>query len=177
MWDELETGIKIYSKSKPFFGEGNRDADIMVIFDHVTDKMNEINQIKGSQEYNILKKIFDFVKIDVNKCYYTTLIKYYTENIIENIFRKESMEYLLYEIYLVKPKYIICIGEEIFNHLYKYHEKKDTDKLLIDISKCANEVFDFYGILLIPLFDMSKIKNMTNKQKKEMVDILRGINK
>lgn len=177
MWDELETSIKIYSKGNVFFGEGDKNADIMVVFDHPTQKMNETKQIKASNEYNVLKKIFDFVNIDIETCYHTFLVKYFSTTLVEEAQRKESLKYLLDEIYLVNPKYIICIGEDAFNYLYKYYAKNDTNKLVIDISKCIGKAYDFYGILLIPLYDMSKIKSLSNKQKKEMVEILRRINK
>lgn len=177
MWDELETSIKIYSKGATFFGEGEKESDIMVVFDHPTEKMNETKQIKASNEYNVLKKILDFVNIDIDKCYLTFLVKYFSLNLIEESQRKEGLQYLLDEIYLVNPKYVICIGEDVFNFLYKYYTKNDTNKLVIDISKCIGKAYDFYGILLISLYDMSKIKGLSNKQKKEMVEILRRINK
>lgn len=177
MWEELETDIKIYAKGSTIFGEGKKDADIMVLFDHPFEEMQNNKQIKATKEYQILKKIFNYVEIDDNKCYYTFLIKYFSSNLVEENLRKESIKYLLDEIYLVNPKYIICVGEDIFNYLYKYYIKNDTNKLVIDISKCVGKAYDFYGILLIPIYDMFKIKSLSYEDKKKMVEILRRVNK
>lgn len=57
MWEELETGIKIYAKNTPYFGEGNKDADILVVFDHPFEK-----QLVGSENFKVLSNIFNFVK-------------------------------------------------------------------------------------------------------------------
>ena len=52
-----------------------------------------------------------------------------------------------------------------------------NEKLVIDISKCVGNVYDFYGIGLIPIYDMFKVKSLTYNEKKKMADILRGVNK
>lgn len=178
MWEELETDIKIYAQNVPLFGEGNKNAKILILFDHPTKEMNDVRQIRVGKEYDILKTIFEYVGIDIKDCYYTLLVKYYIPNLIEDSVRKESMKYLLKEIYLVDPDYIICIGEEIFNYIYKYYTKKrEENKLLVDISQSIGNIYELKGMKIVPMYDMYKIKNLKKVEKQKIVDVLKGITK
>lgn len=189
MWEELEIAIKLNkkcnvenNKSMLFMGQGKIEKpDIMVIFDHPSQDMLEKKSIIDSNEYNILKPIFDYVKIDLNNCYFTTLVKYYNNNIVKDEQRDASMGYLLEEIYLLDPKNILCIGEDLFNYLYKYYTKKNDlynkDKLLVNIHKNVGDMFNFYDIPLIALCEVDKIKKLNRDIKNKLVNSLKGRNK
>ncbi|WP_068268210.1 uracil-DNA glycosylase family protein [Caviibacter abscessus] len=184
MWNELELKIKIdikcnplKSRLEPFVGEGNKNADIFVVFDSITKSMSACKSIIPSDECKMLKTIFEFSKINFDDCFFTTLNRYYNPNIIEYEERNTCMKFLLEEIYLVKPKYIVVVGEEIFNFMYMYYTKKKKNKKYVDIVKNVGTVFDFYGIPLIPIYDMSYISKAKLEEKRKLVQVLKEIKK
>lgn len=184
MWNELELQIKIdnkcnplKSKLDPFIGEGNKNADILVVFDSITKSMAACKSIKLSDEVKKLKTVLEFSKINFNDCFFTTLNRYYNPNIIEYEERRNCMKFLLEEIYLVKPKYIIAVGENIFNFMYMYYTKKNINKKYVDIIKNVGTIFDFYGINLVPIYDIGYISKAKVEEKRKLVQILREIKK
>lgn len=187
MWEDLEIGIKLNDKcnvnkvkTPVFMGQGKKEnPEVMVIFDHPTDIMYNQKNIIGTDDYEVLKNIFDYVKINMNDCYFTTLTKYYNKDIIKDSERKACMSFLLEEIFLLNPKNIVCVGEETFNYLYKYFikENKNEDKIIIDIKKNMGNIFNFYDICLIPIVDMKKIKDLNSTLKKKIVESLKERNK
>lgn len=184
MWKELELQIKICDKcnphglkTSPIIGEGNKNADIVVVFDSISKSMSDSKSIIFSEECKSLKPILKFVKIDFDNCYFTTLTKYYNKGIIGYEERYSCMKFLLEEIYLVEPKYIVVVGENLFNFIYTYYTNKKTNKKLIDITKNVGSVFDFYGIKLIPIYDMEYISKASNEEKRKLVKVLKEMTK
>ena len=109
MWKELELQIKICDKcnphglkTSPIIGEGNKNADIVVVFDSISKSMSDSKSIIFSEECKSLKPILKFVKIDFDNCYFTTLTKYYNKEIIGYEERYSCMKFLLEENLMVE---------------------------------------------------------------------------
>lgn len=184
MWKELELQIKIdskcnplRSKDSPFIGEGNKKANILVVFDNITKSMSNLGSIKLSDEGKMLKTIFEFSKINFDDCFFTTLSRYYNPNIIEYSERHSCIKFLLEEIYMVKPEYIVAVGENIFNFIYMYYTKKKKNKKYVDIIKNVGTIFDFYGMKLIPIYDIGYISKAKVEEKRKLVQVLKEIKK
>ncbi|VWL85415.1 hypothetical protein [Oceanivirga miroungae] len=182
MWEELEKEIKLYDECnylnldvEPILGVGNKKAKFFVLFDSVTDSMNENKDVEKSKEYEKLKVIFNFCEIDLNNCYFTCLDKYYSKNEkIDFEKRKYAMSILLKELFIVKPEYVITIGENILNYIYYYlTDRKDK----IDILKSVGKIFDINNMKFVPIYDIEHIGKLDKKKKKELVEILKEINK
>lgn len=182
MWEELEKEIKLYDESnllkielEPLYGVGNRNAKFLFLFDQVTNSMNENKSIKKSNEFDKLSLILDFVKIDINNCYFTCLNKYYNKmNKIDFENRKYDISLFLKELYLIQPEYIVTVGEDVFNVLFTYYTTKNNK---VDILKNVGKIFDFYGKKLTPIYDMEYVSKINNDKKRELVNILKEINK
>ncbi len=182
MWEEIEKDIKLYDECNylhldqdPIMGIGNKNAKIMVVFDKVTHSMNEKSNILNSIEYEKLKVIFDFVKINIDDCYFTCFNKYYNKmQSIEFKDRKYSMSIFLKEMYLVEPEYIVSVGEDIFNYLYKYYTHKENN---VDILKNVGKIFEFYNKKLIPIYDIEYIGKLNRDKKRELAQVLKEITK
>ncbi len=162
MWEEIEKDIKLYDECNylhldqdAILGIGDKKSNIIIVFDKISHSMKESNSIIRSVEYNKLKIILDFINVDINNCYVTCLNKYY--NKMQDISyddRKYAMSIFLKELYLVNPKYIICVGEDIFNYLYRYYTGKENK---VDILKNVGKIFEFYNLNLIPIYDIEYI--------------------
>lgn len=185
MWEELEIETKLcidnenddnQKISKIFFGEGNKEAKIVVLFEGITEKMLKADSIINSEDINVLKIIFEFTGISLDDCYFTALNKYHKKGIIEESQREDNMRVLLKELYLVNPKYLIVIGQNLFDYIYKYYTKNTSREILVDIGKNVGKIFEFYGMGLIPLYNLQKIHDLKNKDKKVIVELLKGIN-
>ncbi|WP_067141422.1 hypothetical protein [Oceanivirga salmonicida] len=182
MWNEIEKDIKLYEEcnylnidQEPVHGIGNEKAKVVIVFDKVTHSMFEKRGILDSFEYEKLKVIFDFAKIDIKECYFTCLNKYYNKmQSIDYDKRKYAMSIFLKEIYLIEPEYIVSIGEDIFNYLYKYYTKKETN---IDILKNVGKIFGFYGKKLVPIYDIEYISKLSKEKKRELIKVLKEITK
>lgn len=86
------------------------------------------------------------------------------------------MKYLIEEIYLINPKYIISIGEGLFNFIYRYY-MNDYNLSYVDIRKVIGLPYDFYNIGLLPIPDIEYIKRLPNDNKKILYDSIKELNK
>lgn len=181
MWEELDEEIKLCidcnpskSKIEHLLGEGNREAKVVVIFDNITESMINSKSILKSEEVKFLDLILNFSNIKKEQCYYTTLVKYYNSSYTMEKERIASIPYLIKELTLINPEYIIVIGENLFDFLFKYYTNSNEK---VDVVKNVGKIFNFYGTMMIPIYDLAYIKNLKPKDKKKMVDILKEINK
>lgn len=180
MWEEIEKEIKLYDECNYFnldddaiLGIGNKKAKYLILFDSVTESMYENKGIEKSKEFEKIKLIFNYCEINLDNCYFTCLDKYYTKNEkIDFDKRKFSMSIFLKELFIVKPEYVITIGENVLNYIYYYMTNK-KDK--INILKSVGNIFSIGNINIVPIYDMEHISKLDNKKKKELADIIKEI--
>lgn len=149
--------------SRIFMGEGNINADYIIIYEKIDNQLIDNKTIFETKNYEQIAKILDYTKIDKKNCYFTHLIKSSVKNTDDNI-RKKYMKYLLEEIYIVKPKYIYVIGENLLNFIYRYYNKNFKLEFL-DINKIIGNLYEFYGMGLLPIPDIESIKRLDNSKK------------
>lgn len=182
MWDEIyrklssDDKIKVNLKDyKVFMGEGNKNAEIIILLDSVDDDIDNNISLLKSKKFEQIYKILQFSKIDIDRCYFTCLIKSKVREINDDL-RRAYMKYLVEEIYLVNPKYIISIGEGLFNFIYRYY-MNDYNLSYVDIRKVIGLPYDFYNIGLLPIPDIEYIKRLPNDNKKILYDSIKELNK
>lgn len=182
MWEELEKEIRLHTEcdylnlnTEAILGIGNKNAKYLILFDTVSETMQESMSIEKSLEYEKLNVIFNYCQIDMKSCYFTCLDKYYTKKEkIDYKKRKYAMSIFLKEIYLVKPEYIITVGENVLNYLYYYLTEKEEK---IDILKSVGNTFKIGDICIVPIYDIFHISKLGVENKRKLTKILKEINK
>jgi len=125
-------------------GEGNFDADVMIIAEVPSAKEEEYNQNILEDHRHLLLQVLEPLDLTLEDVYFTHLMKYrpYRVNkngrIVSRAPQKEELEffipYLEKEISLIAPKLIITLGNSPFGWLAKDSELRinvKEDQLLV----------------------------------------------
>ncbi|CAM3180598.1 uracil-DNA glycosylase family protein [Streptobacillus felis] len=183
MWKELEYRIRtldVYRNYKEnveiMQGMGNKNANIMLILNDVEKEAFENENILESNKGRVVKNIFNFVGINLDEIYITSLYKLEKSNIIFNSnTTDELLDVLITEIMLVNPKYIITVGEEVFNVLISDSLGKDIKKNNVNINKCVGNIYNYFNKVLVPIYDIQYITKSKKEEKMKIVEVLKLI--
>jgi DNA polymerase-1 len=113
----------------------------------------------------MLKEAADKLNLPLSY-YYTTAVKCVTDKKPSMALIKKCNSYLKEEISIIKPKYVLVVGETAFKALLWDFDLITRRKPEID--SCAGSHIDRDGIIYFPVFDSRTIeKNYTKKYKLE----------
>lgn len=177
MWENLEVEVNICERCNlgknhenvRIVGQGNKEAEIFFLFDEISKKEAENKLLLEDKNGKLLNKFFKYSNLDIQRCYFTTLTKCYKDdNIVEGKHIKACSGFLDTQIVLIKPKYIISVGEKPTKALIKNQK--------IDMKKMFGNKYDYFGITVIPIYDISYfLYKMTDKEKWRIANIFGNI--
>lgn len=162
----------------------NKEAKYLFVFDSYTQEMIKNDSFLKCNEYGILKSIIKFVDISENDMKIIALNKVEKSTEVLTVDAKERFyKIFLYQIIETKPKYIVFIGIEAIRNFFMHYLKENDindDEYYLNIKKYnfydnMDKIYNFDGIKCICIYDMNIIKNITNKEKAKMVEILKKI--
>ncbi|MEN6296300.1 MAG: uracil-DNA glycosylase [Chloroherpetonaceae bacterium] len=150
--DELNAKIKDCLKC-PFgqsrthfvFGDGNPNADILIIGEAPGADEDKIGKPFVGKAGQLLTRIIESVKFSREEVYIANIVKCRPPNNrtpVEDEW-KECLPYLIKQIELIKPKFIMLLGAVPFKALLGSDHQ---------ITKERGQVFDYNGIPTIPTF-------------------------
>ncbi|WP_156300334.1 uracil-DNA glycosylase family protein [Streptobacillus canis] len=183
MWKELEYRVRTLEVFKNYkgtgeimLGQGNRNSDIMLILPDIETKALENGNILESDSGKVLENILKYVGIDIENIYITSLYKLDKEYIRFNSnTTEELLDVLITEIMYVNPKYIVTVGEEVFNLLVSDAIGKNFKNLNININNCVGNIYDYFKKVLIPIYDILYISRAKKEEKVKIVNVLKMI--
>jgi len=157
-WESAQTLEVLYSKIKdclkcPFgqsrthfvFGEGNPDADVMLIGEAPGADEDKIGKPFVGKAGQLLTKIIESVNFTRDEVYIANIVKCRPPNNKTPIEEewKECLPYLIKQIEIIKPKILLLLGAVPFKALLGEQHQ---------ITKERGQVFYFQGIPTIPTF-------------------------
>ena len=151
MWNDLKLEIDICARCilektriNPIVGEGNKKAEILFVLDNISEEEDVKQKLLINRNGKYFKKFLEYSKLDLKRCYFTTLTKCSSHgNLIEKDSISKCHEFLVAQIALINPKYIVT------------------------------EMYDFYGeIKIVPIYDISYLFKATDKEKWKLIKIL-----
>lgn len=139
------------SDELPLFGIGNVNSEVYIIGTNFGFLDNKLNTILKNMVQNVLM-------LDFKNIYMTNIIKCISK--LETNSLKDYVnickDYLIKQIELNKPKYIITIGDS-FNYIM------NNNSQIVDIS---GNIYEYMGAKLIPMLDLNFVyKNPSYKQE------------
>ncbi len=172
MWNDLEMEIEICNKCilerirrKPLMGKGNKKGKILFILDSISQEEDIKNELLSDKSGEYFKKFLEYAKLDMEKCYFTSLTKCssHGEQIqMESI--KKCNEFLVTQIALLNPLFIVTVGE---NPTRSFLEETE------DIKEMAGKIYDYVGNMkIVPIYDISYLFKATDKEKWNLIKIL-----
>lgn len=141
---------------------------IMFIFNSISADEDKKGDLLIDEKNIYFQKFIKYANLDYNECYFTTLVKCspYDNNLTdENI--KNCYPFLISQIALIQPKYIIAVGENVSNKILNMNE---------DIHNLFGKSYDYMGIKVYPIFDRSYLPKATDEEKWKIVRIFEKIN-
>ncbi len=174
MWNDLKLEIDICTKCilektriNPIVGEGNKKAEILFVLDSISEEEDVKQQLLADRNGKYFKKFLEYSKLDLKKCYFTTLTKCSSHsNLIEENSILMCQEFLVTQIALINPKYIVTVGERATKSFLEDMKNEDIKELV-------GKIFDFYGeIKVVPIYDTSYLFKATDKEKWKLIKIL-----
>ena len=133
MWDDLKLEIDMCAKCvlekiriKPIIGEGSKNADILFVLDSISEEEDNKQKLLADKNGEYFKKFLEYSKIDIEKCYFTTLTKCSSHS---NLINEDSIlkchEFLIAQIALINPKYVVTVGERATKSFLQNEIKED----------------------------------------------------
>lgn len=184
-WKDLELKFELMGfkdkykgKGEPIFSQGNKEAKIMLIFPEIDDEALLNYDIYASALSEKMKVLLEFYNLNIDNIYTSSLYKLDKKYI--KITKEEYLELidiLISEIELLKPEYILTIGQEVFNVLISDKHNLDVFKTNVDVNKHLIDSFEYFGVELIPLVDLERLLNLSKEEKILIKNMLRRINK
>ena len=174
MWNDLKLEIDICTKCilertriNPIVGEGNEKAQVLFVLDSVSEEEDIKQQLLADKNGKYFRRFLEYSKLDLKKCYFTTLTKCSSHGkLIEQESILKCNEFLIAQIALINPEYIVTVGERATKSLLENEENEDIKDLV-------GKVFDFYGeIKIVPIYDISYLFKATDKEKWKLIKIL-----
>ena len=87
MWNDLKLEIDICTKCilektriNPIVGEGNKKAEILFVLDSISEEEDVKQKLLIDRNGKYFKKFLEYSKLDLKKCYFTTLTKCSSHN-------------------------------------------------------------------------------------------------
>ena len=174
MWNDLKLEIDICTKCilektriNPIVGEGNKKAEILFVLDSISEEEDVKQKLLIDRNGKYFKKFLEYSKLDLKKCYFTTLTKCSSHS---NLINEDSIlkchEFLIAQIALINPKYVVTVGERATRFFLQNMIKEDIRNLV-------GQMYDFYGeIKIVPIYDISYLFKATDKEKWKLIKIL-----
>lgn len=176
MWNDLEMEVEICTKcilektrTKPIMGKGLKNSQIIFIMDEISEEEDKKNELLIDKKGEYFKKFLEYSNLNLEKCYFTTLTKCSSHGeLIEKKSIKKCEDFLIAQIALIRPKYIVAVGEIVTKYLLKTKE---------DIHNMVGKIYDYSGgIKVVPIYDKAYLFKATDKQKWQLVEILKKLN-
>ena len=177
LWNDLEMEINICSKCNlertrmnPIVGRGNKKAHIMFVMDDISEVEDRKEEVLVDKDGEYFRKFMEFSKFDIDDSYFTTLSKCSAHGeLVSEETRLLCSEYLMAQIALVNPKYIIAVGEEVTNYFL-------PNEKITDIRNIVGNKYSYMGdITIIPIYDLSYLFKADSKEKWKLVSILKEL--
>ena len=177
LWNDLEMEINICSKCNlertrmnPIVGRGNKKAHIMFVVDDISEVEDRKEELLVDKDGEYFRKFMEFSKFDIDDSYFTTLSKCSAHReLVSEETRLLCSEYLMAQIALVNPKYIIAVGEEVTNYFL-------PNEKITDIRNIVGNKYLYMGdITIIPIYDLSYLFKADSKEKWKLVSILKEL--
>ena len=157
MWDDLKLEIDMCAKCvlekiriKPIIGEGSKNADILFVLDSISEEEDNKQKLLA----------------DKNGEYFKKFLEYSHGNLIDEDSILKCHEFLIAQIALINPKYVVTVGERATRFFLQNMIKEDIRNLV-------GQMYDFYGeIKIVPIYDISYLFKATDKEKWKLIKIL-----
>ena len=145
-------------------GNGNKNSEVIIIFDSLFYNDLQSERIASNTEYNkLLNTYLNHINLDIEDVYVTSFIKCYISDKTKKptkIMKQKCFElYLKKEIEEIKPKVVIVIGRMITQFFIPDVNPRVPLKQIIGKSFLNEE----YACQIVPVYDMFYLTNFTNK--------------
>ena len=157
-------------RKNPIIGKGNKKAKILFVLENISEKEDLKKELLIDKKGEYFKKFLEYSNIDLTKCYFTTLTKCssHGEN-IENNCIKRCKDYMITQIALLNPEYIVTVGEVVTKNFIKSNE---------EIKNMIGKIYGYKGkIKIVPIYDTSYLLKASDKEKWIVIRILEELNK
>ena len=177
LWNDLEMEINICNKcnlerirKNPIVGRGNKNAHIMFVLDDISEVEDRKEELLSDKNGEYFKKFMEFSEFNIDDSYFTTLSKCSSHGeLISDESRMLCSEYLMTQIAIINPKYIVAVGEEV-THFFLPNEK------ITDIRDIVGNTYSYIGdITVIPIYDLNYLFKADSKEKWKLVNILKKL--
>lgn len=169
-WSQLESNIQQCKdctlheyRKQAILGRGNQTTDLMVVLLAPDSKDDEANLICSGEENILLSKMLSAINISIDDVYITSLLKCCVQQ-AHTISPKEIQScnnHLRQQVRLIKPKFIIVLGETTIRCLLQKN-------LLLDDYRAMNDQPQ-YRIENVPIFvsysPVELVQQAENKRK------------
>ena len=123
LFKEINNQLKIKINNN-FFFKGNPDSKIMVLSDYPNNEDIKNQEILSGSRGELLNKMLLSISLDKDKYYLSNI--YFDQNIDVKNRRNFYKDILIKHVTIIKPKYILLLGEIAYNFFY-YSNKKILD--------------------------------------------------
>lgn len=123
LFKEINNQLKIKINNN-FFFKGNPDSKIMILSDYPNDEDIKNQEILSGSRGELLNKMLLSISLDKDKYYLSNI--YFDQNIDIKNRRNFYKDILIKHVTIIKPKYILLLGEIAYNFFY-YSNKKILD--------------------------------------------------
>ena len=124
LFKEINNQLKIKINSN-FFFKGNPDSKIMILSDYPNDEDIKNQEILSGSRGELLNKMLLSISLDKDKYYLSNI--YFDQNIDIKNRRNFYKDILIKHVTIIKPKYILLLGEITYNFF------NNSNKKILDI--------------------------------------------
>lgn len=176
MWNELKMEINLCNnctlskiRKNAIIGEGNKKGKILFLMDNISLVEDKKGKLLVDKKGEYFKKFLEYSKLDLSKCYFTTLTKCSNnDELISDKYINNCFDYLIGQIALINPKFIITVGEIPTKKILNIDD---------DIHNMVGKVYDYIGgIKVIPIYNKSYLFKASDKEKWNLIKIFEELN-
>ena len=124
LFKEINNQLKIKINNN-FFFKGNPDSKIMILSDYPNDEDIKNQEILSGSRGELLNKMLLSISLDKDKYYLSNI--YFDQNIDIKNRRNFYKDILIKHVTIIKPKYILLLGEITYNFF------NNSNKKILDI--------------------------------------------
>ena len=124
LFKEINNQLKIKINNN-FFFKGNPDSKIMILSDYPNDEDIKNQEILSGSRGELLNKMLLSISLDKDKYYLSNI--YFDQNIDIKNRRNFYKDILIKHVTIIKPKYILLLGEIAYNFF------NNSNKKILDI--------------------------------------------